>query len=219
MGGGALPYTPLLSRRLLCGYRKSPLLLGPQLAPCLLEVSCRASPSRAGLSPVISHLNRSHSAAAAPTCGPFPRNRTAPGPFAEPPAREHWGGGGQLGRGCFLTSGSGCPGVSPLKVKERASPLSGLGTVATRTPVHGGTGGDQGPVSKLKAVWAETGRWRAGPRPKAPSTSLPERAGGGGAGDGGGEKGSLFSHRGTPNVVKTNTLRMKGFRFAKPRQL
>ncbi|CAO2637564.1 hypothetical protein LEMLEM_LOCUS24042 [Lemmus lemmus] len=56
-------------------------------AGSLLEVSCRAAPSWAGLSPVISLLNRSHSATAAPTCGPFPRNRTAPGPFAEPPAR------------------------------------------------------------------------------------------------------------------------------------
>lgn len=81
--------------------------------------------------------------------------------------------------------------------------------MATRKPVHGGTGGDQGPVSKLKAVWAETGRWGAGPRPKhppLPSLRERERAGRG-------EKGSLLSHRGTPNVVKTNTLRIESFRF------
>lgn len=112
----------------------------------------------------------------------------------------------------------GCP--PPLKIRERASPLFGLGTVTTRTPVHATRAGrDQGPDPQFKAVWAETGRWGLVPAPKHPPLpSLRERRGRGegGATLSGEQKGSLFSHRGTPNVVKTNTLRTESFRFEAP---
>lgn len=182
-------------------------------AGSLLEVSCRAAPSRAGLSPVISHLNRSHSAAAAPTCGPFPRNRTAPGPFSEPPAPGAlWG---QLG-GCFLISGS-CSGVPSLRGKERASqsqePIwlgnidQNKGSPSARLSSVAGAG------TRESSAQAWVGQnWQLGPVPRPQSTlHYP-----GGGGVGGEQKSSLLSHRGTPNVVKSATLRSESFHFEAP---
>lgn len=161
---------------------------------------------------MISLLNRSHSATAAPTCGPFPQNRTAPGPFAELPARALGGSRGLLPDigglpGCPCPENQGKSQSQELvwvgdSDQNKASPGSGLSTVAWRGPGAGSLA--QGRVGR---------NWQVGasPRPKASSTYFSGRAGVGGK-----KKGSLLSHRGTPNVVKTTTQNLELLSFRSP---
>lgn len=85
----------------------------PQPAPPRgFLLSCHPGP---GLSPVISHLNCSHTQALAPTCGPFPPNRTAPALCAQksPGARSSRGRRGLGSDGWFPGVGENAPRFSP----------------------------------------------------------------------------------------------------------
>lgn len=119
--------------------------------------------------------------------------------------RARWGAAG----GCFLTS-EGCPGASRPESQgkgqsqelfwvgdsdqSKASPGSRLSTVAWR---GGGQGKGRILSSKPRGPKLADGAWS----PPPSTLHLPLRESGGG----GKQKGSLLSHRGTPNVVKTTT--------------
>lgn len=102
----------------------------PQPAPPRgFLLSCHPGP---GLSPVISHLNCSHTQALAPTCGPFPPNRTAPALCAQksPGARSSRGRRGLGSDGWFPGVGENAPRFSPGRRGGGVRP--GVGTATGR---------------------------------------------------------------------------------------
>lgn len=86
--------------------------------------------------------------------------------------------------------------------------------MTTHTSVHSGTGGDQGPVSQLKAAWAETGRWGLVPVPEHPPLPSPREREGAGVAEGL----SALAQGGLQMSSKLTLSEWRAF-VSKPRQL